>query len=418
MIRNLKIKFVLIIMLLLTIVLTTLLAGLFMYQKNQLYIDSVSAMKEAMVLQADTQSSLYYELFGLYSRSSRYPYFNTFVLEVDRIDKTVTAIGYEEELDDEKKEYLLSLVNAVPAVNNAESILPAENLRYYVNTTSRGVKIAFLDKEYEDASLRDLLKNSLWIVSLSLFGFLVISLIMTKIATAPVEKSWKQQKQLVADMSHELKTPLTVISANADIVLANRDSTVAEQEKWLVYIRQETERMTKLINEMLYLAKHYDGRAEEEMVPFDLSEAAESCTLPFESVCFENGVQFYTEIQPGLHMLGSPSAIKQVMMILLDNAVKYAGENGFVRFFLHADGDRVTLSVNNTGESIPPELIPHIFERFYRVDESRARDKGGYGLGLSIAKSIVDRHGGRITVKSDAETGSTFTCTFKRYKST
>ena len=104
MIRNLKIKFVLIIMLLLlTIVLTTLLAGLFMYQKNQLYVDSVSAMKEAMVLQADTQSSLYYELFGLYSRSSRYPYFNTFVLEVDRIDKTVTAIGYEEELDDEKK---------------------------------------------------------------------------------------------------------------------------------------------------------------------------------------------------------------------------------------------------------------------------------------------------------------------------
>jgi len=280
------------------------------------------------------------------------------------------------------------------------------------------VKIAFLDKEYEDASLRDLLKNSLWIVSLSLFGFLVISLIMTKIATAPVEKSWKQQKQLVADMSHELKTPLTVISANADIVLANRDSTVAEQEKWLVYIRQETERMTKLINEMLYLAKHDDGRAEEEMVPFDLSEAAESCTLPFESVCFENGVQFYTEIQPGLNMLGSPSAIKQVMMILLDNAVKYAGENGFVRFFLHADGDRVTLSVNNTGESIPPELIPHIFERFYRVDESRARDKGGYGLGLSIAKSIVDRHGGRITVKSDAETGSTFTCTFKRYKNT
>ncbi|MFR5865115.1 MAG: histidine kinase dimerization/phospho-acceptor domain-containing protein [Acutalibacteraceae bacterium] len=141
-----------------------------------------------------------------------------------------------------------------------------------------------MDKEYEDASLRDLLKNSLWIVSLSLFGFLVISLIVTKIATAPVEKSWKQQKQLVADMSHELKTPLTVISANADIVLANRDSTVAEQEKWLVYIRQETERMTKLINEMLYLAKHDDGRAEEEMVPFDLSEVAESCTLPFESV--------------------------------------------------------------------------------------------------------------------------------------
>ena len=410
MIRNLKIKFVLIIMLLLTIVLTTLLAGLFMYQKNQLYVDSVSAMKEAMVLQADTQSSLYYELFGLYSRSSRYPYFNTFVLEVDRIDKTVTAIGYEEELDDEKKEYLLSLVNAVPAVNKAEGILPAENLRYYVNTTSRGMKIAFLDKEYEDASLRDLMKNSLWIVSLSLCGFLVISLIMTKIATAPVEKSWKQQKQLVADMSHELKTPLTVISANTDIVLANRDSTVAEQEKWLVYIRQETERMTKLINEMLYLAKHDDGRAEEEAVPFDLSEAAESCTLPFESVCFENGVRFYTEIQPGLNMLGSPSAIKQVMMILLDNAVKYAGEN--------ADGDRVSLSVNNTGECIPPELIPHIFERFYRLDESRARDKGGYGLGLSIAKSIVDRQGGRITVKSDAETGSTFTCTFKRYKNT
>lgn len=419
MIRKLKIKFVLIIMLLLTIVLTTLLAALFMYQKNQIYVNSVNAMKEAMAIQTtDVHSSLLIELFGLYSRSSRYPYFNTFVLEVDQVNNTITAIGYEEELDDEKKEYLLSLVRSVPAVNNAEGILPTQNLRYYVNTTSRGMIIAFLDKEYEDASLRDMLKNSLWIISLSLLGFLVISLIMTKIATAPVEKSWKQQKQLVADMSHELKTPLTVISANADIVLANRDSTVSEQEKWLNYIKQETERMTKLINEMLYLAKHDDGRAEEEMLPFDLSEAAESCTLPFESVCFENGVQFYTEIQPDIGIVGSPSAIKQVMMILLDNAVKYAGENGFVRFLLHADGDRVTLSVNNTGERIPPELIPHIFERFYRVDESRARDKGGYGLGLSIAKSIVDRHGGRITVKSDEETGNTFTCTFKRHRNT
>ena len=104
-------------------------------------------------------------------------------------------------------------------------------------------------------------------------------------------------------------------------------------------------------------------------------------------------MQFYTEIQPDIGIVGSPSAIKQVMMILLDNAVKYAGENGLVRFLLHADGDRVTLSVNNTGERIPPEAIPHIFERFYRVDESRARDKGCDGLGLSIAKSIVDRHG-------------------------
>ena len=251
MIRKLKIKFVLIIMLLLTIVLTTLLAALFMYQKNQIYVNSVNAMKEAMAIQTtDVHSSLLIELFGLYSRSSRYPYFNTFVLEVDQVNNTITAIGYEEELDDEKKEYLLSLVHSVPAVNNAEGILPTQNLRYYVNTTSRGMKIAFLDKEYEDASLRDMLKNSLWIISLSLLGFLVISLIMTKIATAPVEKSWKQQKQLVADMSHELKTPLTVISANADIVLANRDSTVSEQEKLLNYIKQETERMTKLINEM------------------------------------------------------------------------------------------------------------------------------------------------------------------------
>ena len=187
MIRKLKIKFVLIIMLLLTIVLTTLLAALFMYQKNQIYVNSVNAMKEAMAIQTtDVHSSLLIELFGLYSRSSRYPYFNTFVLEVDQVNNTITAIGYEEELDDEKKEYLLSLVRSVPAVNNAEGILPTQNLRYYVNTTSRGMKIAFLDKEYEDASLRDMLKNSLWIISLSLLGFLVISLIMTKIATAPV----------------------------------------------------------------------------------------------------------------------------------------------------------------------------------------------------------------------------------------
>ena len=410
MIRNLKIKFVLIIMLLLTIVLTTLLAGLFMYQKNQLYVDSVNAMKEAMVLQADTQSSLYYELFGLYSRSSRYPYFNTFVLEVDRIDKTVTAIGYEEELDDEKKEYLLSLVNAVPAVNNAEGILPAENLRYYVNTTSRGVKIAFLDKEYEDASLRDLLKNSLWIVSLSLFGFLVISLIMTKIATAPVEKSWKQQKQLVADMSHELKTPLTTIMGYAEII-GNGIARTEDIPEFAGKIRLEAARLLSLIEDIIKLSRLDENELTSRFEPVELAEVCRSVVKKLSDKAQKADVSLTFAGSPCV-VNGIESILYEILFNLTDNAIIYNRKGGEVRLSLTEAGGRATVVVEDTGIGIAHEHIDRIFERFYRVDKSHSRETGGTGLGLSIVKHGALLHGASLKLESEPGEGTRVTLTF------
>ena len=414
MIRKLKIKFVVIIMLILTIIFSSIFAGLYIFQKRQIYNDSIAAMQEA--IKNDTKSGLFAEIFGIEAKSSSFPYFNTFVLEVDKVSNTVTAIGFEDELDSETEQYLLKLVHSVPEVNNTDGIIYSENLRYYVNTTARGMKVAYLDMGDEYATLSDLAKNSAWIMAISLLFFFAVSILITKAAIAPAERSWKQQKQLVADVSHELKTPITVISANADIVLSHKDSTVGEQEKWLEYIKQESERMTTLINQMLYLAKNDDGAAKEIMSPVSLSEITESCVLPFESVCFEKGLSLYYDIQPDISIVGSASSLKQLLMILLDNAAKYAGDNGTIRLVLRSDGDKATLSVNNTGEPIPAEKQRHIFERFYRVDQSRAREKGGYGLGLAIAKTIIDSHGARISVTSTAQTGTTFICVFRHCK--
>lgn len=146
--------------------------------------------------------------------------------------------------------------------------------------------------------------------------------------------------------------------------------------------------MTTLINQMLYLAKNDDGAAKEIMSPVSLSEITESCVLPFESVCFEKGLSLYYDIQPDISIVGSASSLKQLLMILLDNAAKYAGDNGTIRLVLRSDGDKATLSVNNTGEPIPAEKLRHIFERFYRVDQSRAREKAGTALDLRLQKPL------------------------------
>ena len=412
MIRKLKIKFVLIIMLLLTIVLTTLLAALFMYQKNQIYVNSVNAMKEAMAIQTtDVHSSLLIELFGLYSRSSRYPYFNTFVLEVDQVNNTITAIGYEEELDDEKKEYLLSLVRSVPAVNNAEGILPTQNLRYYVNTTSRGMKIAFLDKEYEDASLRDMLKNSLWIISLSLLGFLVISLIMTKIATAPVEKSWKQQKQLVADMSHELKTPLQSIIGSAEL-LENGLVKPEDQPRFLNRIHQEADRLVALINDILRLSQLDEGGAlpHEQVSVLELAqEAARSLTAQAAAQAVHISVTGTAGTVFGVRRL-----LYEIARNLCENAVKYNVPGGSVTVEV-AETDRdVTLLVRDTGIGIPEGDQSRVFERFYRVDKSHSRAIGGTGLGLSIVKHAVAYHHGTLRLESQPGKGTVITVTLPK----
>ena len=229
-------------------------------------------------------------------------------------------------------------------------------------------------------------------------------------ALRPIEKSWQQQRQFVADASHELKTPLTVLLADADILLAHPEQTIDSQRKWVEYIQDEARRMKELVEDLLFLARN-DSAAEKERKrqPVVLSDVCWNCMLSFEPVAFERGAQVNGDIDPEVRLLGDEGQLRRLVTILLDNACKYCGPEGTVDLSLKRSGDRAVLTVHNTGEPIPPEALPHLFERFYRQDSARARETGGYGLGLAIAASVVERHRGKISVTSTAAEGTTFT---------
>ena len=229
----------------------------------------------------------------------------------------------------------------------------------------------------------------------------LISLITANRAIKPVEASYNKQKQFVADASHELRTPLASISANTDVLLSKTDSTIEAEIKWLEYIKDETNRMTQLTNDLLSLAKA-DGESDEEKQPaqkISFTEICDDILLENEAVAFENNIKLSYDIAEGIEIMASPAALKQVVLILIDNALKYTPSGGSVYARLEAANGKAVFYVENDGV-IDSEDIPHLFERFYRADKSRARESGGYGLGLAIAKSLCDGFGGTIRVQS------------------
>ncbi len=220
----------------------------------------------------------------------------------------------------------------------------------------------------------------------------------------PVDEAMEKQKQFVWDASHELKTPLAVISANADVLAAE-----AGESKPLQYIQSEVRRTDSLIQNLLTLARMEKGTAQAVHVQFDLSRALLEVALPFESAIFEEGKSLEMDIPDGIEYTGDGEMIKQLAVILLSNAQKYSDDGGRIRIALEAKGDKRILRVHNTGPAIPPEAQQRIFDRFYRVDSSHNREVEGNGLGLAIAQSIVAAHRGKITVHSAEGEGTEFT---------
>jgi signal transduction histidine kinase len=249
----------------------------------------------------------------------------------------------------------------------------------------------------------------------ALFILLLISVLLSKIVLRPVEKAWVQQQQFVADASHELKTPLTVILANNDILMSpgHVNDTVIDQKQWVESTQAEATHMKKLVDNLLFLARSDAAdAASQKIICSDVSwsDTVMDIYLQFEPVAFENGVTIDADIERDTKVNGDPTQLRQLAHILIDNAIKYAGDNGRIFVKVASKGSVVDFSVNNTGAPIPKADIGHIFERFYRADKAR-KQEGGYGLGLAIAKSIVEKHGGIITCKSNETDGTTFTAT-------
>lgn len=299
----------------------------------------------------------------------------------------------------EAREYAEKVLASAQQKEEDSAILSDYSLRYLRKNTPDGLRYAFIDSSIENLGLRSLIINSALIGTGSLVAFFFISLFLARWAVKPVEQAWKRQKEFIADASHELKTPLTVIMTNAEL-LESGEYPVEEQHRISSGILAMSAQMRGLVERLLELARVDNGAVQTEFVVLDFSELTEDAALPFEPLFFEKGLTLNTEIAPAVHVSGSASHLKQVVEILLDNAQKYSTDHAetFVSLRLAAHS-RCLLEVRNGGAELGREDLKKIFQRFYRVDKARSMNHS-YGLGLSIAKSIVEEHHGRIWAES------------------
>lgn len=249
-------------------------------------------------------------------------------------------------------------------------------------------------------------------VSLLVFGVLelliiYISKLITSYIVRPVEESFDKQKQFISDTSHELKTPLAIISASAETIEGKNSDT-----KWINNIKEETDRMNHLVTKLLELSRTENISNKEEYKPIDLSKLVENTALGFESLMFENSLYLHTNIDKDIMFNCNADRIKELVSILIDNAIKHGENESTIDVILTKAKNNITMSVINKGEEISLSDREKIFERFYRVDKSRNRSENRYGLGLSIAKNIATNHNGKISV--DCQDGYTiFNVVFK-----
>ena len=264
------------------------------------------------------------------------------------------------------------------------------NITYIVEDKEGYTLVAFMDNTVSEAGLKTMLRYVFLVGGLAILAMFFIASILSGFIISPLEENDRQQKRFISDASHELKTPIAVIATNAEML-----SRELGHNEWLSNIQYETDRMDRLVKQLLDLS-----HAESAIVPMeslDFSRLVTGETLAFESLAFDKGKTFVTEIETGIILMCNPSQLTQLVSILLDNAIRHSTGKE-IGVSLVRRPHTALLTVTNDGNEIPPEKIHHLFERFYRVDEARNSESNHYGIGLSIAKAIAEKHGGNIDV--------------------
>lgn len=398
MIRKLRIKFVLIITMVMLIVLGSVLLAINLITKSVTYNQNVEKLYGIAANNGSWSGK------GKPSLSEGYSNSFSVVLDVDNTIKLV-RLSRGELLSDgnfisEVSYYVESALLQNVKIGSVNSYL------FLIENRPYDKLIVFLDTTSQEQQTQVLFDTTLIIGIGMLVVLVIVSSVLSYYATKPVKQAFDKQKAFISDASHELKTPLAVINANVDVLEGE-----IGQNKWLGYIKDESLRMSELVQELLCLARLDDNSNKAVFAQINLSNTILLTVLPFESTVFESGKTLVTEVDENIMIRADESKIKHLVSILLDNAIKYSDDKGTIRVSLHTHSGKQVLEVYNTGKGIEKKDYKKVFERFYREDQARNSAQGGYGLGLAIAKAIAEEHGGKISVQSDYGKWIAFTVT-------
>lgn len=403
MLKKLKRKFILITMTFITLILVCVITLLCLASYQRTKNDINNSLNFALYKYDDHPTlELDYSTKNLQNDNDPPPNMNSFTIITDDSNAILELYSRNYQISDETSQ---NLVNSIQ--DKSQGILFEQNLAYKKDVKDNGYIYAFVDVSIAKSNFISMLVTAILVAIFSILAFLILTILLANWALRPVAQSWQQQKQFLADASHELKTPLTVILANTDLALIKKQGE-SKLKQSLQSIQSEALRMKKLVEDLLFLAKN-DTQKENVLNSIcNISDIALSCVLSFETIAFEKGIILESDIQKNQLALGNENQFKQLISIFLDNATKYTPTGKIIHFTLKKKDNQILIIIHNEGSYIDKENIKYIFDRFYRCDPAR-KYQGGYGLGLSIANQIASNLKIKIDVRSEQKKGTTFT---------
>ena len=396
MIKKLKRRFILTSMAVVTLVLLLVSIVLFLGARRVVYSDADQMLKRSLMFSLGEKGN------GE-GRGGRFERAVVLAIDPETGEVENRSNGTLQNFSEEEQQELAQEVARGGKLKN-------RGVRASVEKRNGKTYVAVVDTAVEDRLLTAATKALVLFAAGTWAALLLLVWLLSGWAVRPMAKAWDMQRQFVADASHDLKTPLTVILSNSELLKQQSETADAPE---VDRIEAAGRRMKDLVQKMLTLARMEDDPNRGAWESMDLSDMVMEGALAFEATAFEKGLTIDENVESGLVIKGNRAQVQSVLECLLDNACKYADPGSSVTVSLEKAGKRAKLSVHNTGSYIPPEDLPHVFERFYRADKSRTASDSS-GLGLAIVQSVVESLGGTVSVESSESVGTAFTVLLPR----